>query len=148
MISPPVPPGRNWLIKHPDEEQTGQARKTQANPLNLQQNVPAKGCSNFHDHVCQDAQRNPAILSVSDRLDHLRAPVGIVIDPVKHREVTLTWKSVTRIFFMSPKRSFHIWTDWRIVSAVLFAFIFQTNKQFVGRSGTSFSKSTLPVKGG
>src|SRR6266542_3288468 len=116
--------------------------------LDFQQNVPAKGCSNFHDHVCQDADRNPTILSVSDRLDHLCAPVGIVINPVKHRNGDAKLEKGDQDFFHSPKRSFHIWTDWRIASAVLFAFISQTNKQFVGRSGTSFSKSIAPVKGG
>ena len=54
--------------------------------LNLQQNVPAKSGSTFHDHVRQDAHGNPAILGVSDRFDHLRAFVGIVIDPVKNRD--------------------------------------------------------------
>src|SRR5947207_5802462 len=113
----------------------------------LQQNTPAKACSNFHNDVCEDSQSNPAILSISDRLDHLRAPVWIVINPVEHRSGDAKLEKRDQDFFHSPKRSFHIWTDWRIASAVLFGFILQTTKQFGGRSGTSFSKSTPPVKG-
>src|SRR6266487_1023971 len=109
--------------------------------------MPAKSGGNFHDRVCQDPKGNPAILSVPDRLNHLRAPVGIVINPIKHRDGDAKLEKSDQDFFHSPKRSFHIWTDWRIGSAVLFAFISQTNKQFVGRSGTSFSNSIPPVKG-
>src|SRR5262249_49273380 len=110
--------------------------------------MPPKSGGNFHDQVCQDSHGNPAILSVSDRLHHLRAPVGIVVNPVKHRYGDAKLEKSYQDFFHSPKRSFHVWTDRRIALAVLFEFISQTNKQFAGRSGTSFSRSIPPVKGG
>src|SRR6266496_1045856 len=140
--------GKKLVVKHADKEQTREAWKAQMDLLDLQQNMPAKSGGNFHDHVCQDPQGNPAILSVSDCLEHLRAPAGIVINPVKHRDGDTKLEKSDQDFFHSPKRSFHIWTDWPIASAVVFAFISHTNKQFVGKSGTSFSKSIPPVKGG
>ena len=118
------------------------------NLLDLQQNVPAKGGGDFHHHVCQNAHADPAILGVADRLSHLRAPVGIVINPVKHPDRDAKLEKCDQDFFHSPKRSFQISTERRIASAVLFGLISQTNKQFVGRSGTSFSKFTSPVNGG
>src|SRR6185437_2866043 len=121
--------------------QTRQAGKAQMNLLDFQQNVPTKSGGHFHNYIGPDAQDNPAILSVPDRLNHLRAPVGIVINPVKHRDGDAKLKKDDQDLFHSPKRSFQVWTDWPIASAVPFAFISQTNKQFAGRSGTSFSKS-------
>src|SRR5262249_37646342 len=52
--------GEKLVVKHADKEQTREARKTEVDLLDLQQDVPAKGCSNFHNHICQDAHRNPA----------------------------------------------------------------------------------------
>src|SRR5215467_1253260 len=118
------------------------------NLLDLQQHVPAKSSCNFHGHICQDPQGDPLILSVSDGLHHLRASVGIVINPVEHRDGDAKLEKADQYLFHSPTRSFHISTDRRILSAVVFGCISQTSKQFVGRSGTSFSKSTPPVKGG
>src|SRR5206468_7333493 len=89
----------------------------------------------------------PTILGVPDSLNHLRAPVWIVIDPVKHSDRNAKLEKRDQDLFHFPKRSFQIWTDRRIASAVLFGLISQTNKQFLGRSGTSFSKFTSPVNG-
>ena len=54
------------------------------NFLDLQQNMPAKCSGDFHNQVGQNAHGNPAILGVPDRLNHLSASGGIVINPVKH----------------------------------------------------------------
>src|SRR5262249_17542269 len=115
--------------------------------LYLQQNVPAKRSGHFYDQICQNAHHNPAILSVADSLNHLRAPVGIVINPVKHPDCDAELENCDQDFFHSPKRSLHVSTDWRITSRVLLGLISHTNKQFVGSSGTSFSKFTSPVNG-
>src|SRR6266571_7845521 len=117
------------------------------NSLDLQQNVPAESGGNFHHNIRQNANYNPVILGVPDRLNHLRASVWIVINPVEHRDCDGELEQRDQDFFHSPKRSFQVCTDRRITSAVLFGLISQTNKQFVGRSGTSFSKFTAPVKG-
>src|SRR5215510_12850020 len=139
------PSGEELVKKHADVEQTHEARKTQMNLLDLQQHVPAKSGSNFHDHVCQNPKGDPSILSVSDRLNHLRASVGIVINPVEHRDGDAKLEKADQYLFHSPMRSFHILIDRRILSAVVSGCISQTNKQFVGRSGTSFAKATPPV---
>src|ERR1041385_351903 len=109
--------------------------------------MPAKGSSDFHHQICQNAHPDPAILGVADRLSHLHAPIGIVIDPVKHPDRDAKLEKCDQDFFHSLKRAFHISTERRIASTVLFGLISQTSKQFVGRSGTSFSKSTSPVNG-
>src|SRR5207249_9245307 len=110
--------------------------------------VPTESSGNFHYDVCQDAEYNPVILGIPDRFSHLRASVGIVINPVKHRDCNGELEQRDQDFFHSPKRSFQTCTERRMSSGFLFGLISQTNKQFAGRSGTSFSKSTSPVKGG
>src|SRR6266699_863952 len=117
------------------------------NSLDLQQNVPSESGGNFHHNIRQNANYNPVILGVPDRLSHLRASVGIVINPVEHRDCDGELEQRDQDFFHSPKLSFQTCTYRRISSAVLFGLISQTNKQFAGRSGTSFSRSTPPVKG-
>src|SRR5262249_8997062 len=139
--------GEKLVVKHSNEKQACEARQTQTNLLHLQQNVPAKGSGYFYDQVCQNAHDNPAILGVPDSLTHLRAPGGIVIDPVKYPDGNAELENCDQDFLHSPKRSLHVSTDWRITSAVLLGLISHTNKQFVGSSGTSFSKFTSPVNG-
>ena len=39
---------KKLVVKHPDEEQTREARKTQMDLLDFQQNVPAKSGGDFH----------------------------------------------------------------------------------------------------
>src|SRR5258707_1322421 len=104
------------------------------NLLYLQQNVPPKRSGDFYHDVRQNAHDNPAILGIPDRLNHLCPPGGIVINPVKDPNRDSKLEERDQDFFHSPKRSFQIWTDRRIASAVLFWLISQTNKQFVGRS--------------
>src|SRR6266481_8132216 len=118
------------------------------NSLDFQQNVPAESGGNFHHNIRQNANYNPMILGVPDRLSHLRASVGIVINPVEHRDCDGELEQRDQDFFHSPKRSFQTRTDRRIWPGLLFGLISQTNKQFAGRSGTSFSRSTSPAKGG
>src|SRR6266513_117648 len=75
------------------------------------------------------------------------APVWVVINPIQHPDGDGNLENCNQNLLHSSKRSFQIRTDWRIASAVVFGLISQTNKQFVGRSGTSLSKSIVPVKG-
>ena len=96
------------IVKHTDQKQPGESRKTQMNLLDLQQNVPAKSGRNFDHYVGQDADDNPAIMGVSDRLRHLGSPVGIVINPVEHRDGDGKLENRDQDFFHSPKRSFQI----------------------------------------
>src|SRR5207247_683257 len=117
------------------------------NLLDLQQNVPAKASSDFNHNVCQYAHHDPAILGVPYGLNHLCTPGRIVINPVKHPNRDAKLEDSDQDFLHSPKRSFQVCTDRRIAFAALFGLISQTNKQFVGRSGISFSKSTAPVNG-
>src|SRR5206468_716710 len=131
--------GEKLVIKQSDKEQPCDTRDTEANLLDLEQNVPSKRSRYFHNHIGQHAHRDPAILGVAERLEHLGAPVRIVINPVQHSDRDAKLKNCDQNLLHSPKRSFQIRTDWRIASAVLFGFISQTNKQFMGRSGTSFS---------
>src|SRR5262245_62351706 len=70
-----------------------------------------------------------------------------MINPVQYPDGDAHLENGDENLLHSPNRSFQIRTDWRIASAVLFGLISQTNKQFVGRSGTSLSKSIPPVKG-
>ena len=44
------------------------------------------------------------VLSVSDRLNHLGAPAGIVINPVEHRNSDAKLEKRDQDFFHSPKR--------------------------------------------
>jgi hypothetical protein len=81
--------------------------------------------------VGKDAKYKPAVLSVPDCVNHLSAPVGIVINPIGHRDGDAELKMVTSIFH-SPKRSFQVWADLQMPAAVLFGLISQTNKQFAG----------------
>src|SRR5690349_1825418 len=110
--------------------------------------MPAKACCGFHYHIGENSHYHPAILGIPDRLGHLAPPARVVIDPIKHADCDANLKNRDENLLHSPKRSFHIWTDCRIASALLFGLISQTNKQFEGRSGTSFSKFTLPLNGG
>src|SRR6266498_238645 len=46
---------KKLVVKHADTEQTREARKTQMDFLDFQQNVPAKSRGDFHHYVSQDA---------------------------------------------------------------------------------------------
>src|SRR5258708_39238991 len=135
------------VVKQPDKKETGQARETEVDVLHLQQHVPAKRGCYLHHQIGEHGHQNPAILRIPKRLDHLGAPVWIVINPIQDADRDAKLENRGQKLFHSPKRSFQIRTDWRIASAVLFGLISQTNKQFVGRSGTSLSKSIPPEKG-
>src|SRR6266403_5113086 len=110
--------------------------------------MPAKRSSNFYNHVCEDDKCNPGKMGIAQRLSHLRSFCGIMVNPIEQRDRDGELKKRGQDFFHSPKCCFQVWTDRRISSAVLCGLISQTNKQFEGRSGTSFSRSTSPTNGG
>src|SRR5204862_7159942 len=87
------------------------------------------------------------VLRVADRHRHGLAHCWVVENPIQKRAGDEQLNDGKERFFHAPNRSFHRLTDNWISSTVRRGLISQTNKQFAGRSGTSFSRSTMPVKG-
>src|SRR6266403_1243596 len=117
------------------------------NALDLEQNLPAHDGRELDDDVGEDGRADPAVVGITDRERHRGSDCGIVKDPVEERARDEQLQDGEQYFFHSPNCSFHRLTDNRISSAVRRGLISQTNKQFGGRSGTSFSRSTMPVNG-
>ncbi len=136
------------MKKRPIINKTREPRNAQRDALHFQQDVPANGGGDLDEQIGEDAGPDPAVIRDAERVRHFRAFLRIVKDPVKDRGGDGELQDGEERFFHSPKRSFQTATDRRISSGVLRGLISQTNKQFGGRSGTSFSRSTMPAKGG
>src|SRR6267143_882052 len=102
--------------------------------------MPPQGRGDFHHDVGQNGSRNPLVVGLANRFDHGLADGWVVKNPVEERTGDRELQDGEKDLFHSPNRSFQLATDRRISSAVLRGLISQTNKQFGGRSGTSFSR--------
>ena len=118
------------------------------NVLHLEEDVPAHAGREFDQKVGENRRNDPTVVSAAERHAHLGPFVRIVKDPEEDRDRDRDLKESDEDFFHSPNRAFQTLTERRISSTVLRGLISQTSKQAGGRSGTSFSRSTSPAKGG
>ena len=76
-----MPAGKELVVKHPDQKQTGQTRKAEPDLLDPEQNLPAQRGRNFHDHVSDDRSGDPAIIRVMKSLAHFLTLLVVVKYP-------------------------------------------------------------------